>query len=50
MGRKLEMHNGRIYGADALPWCPECEHVAVPDDDGNCGDCGATIEYRSRED
>jgi uncharacterized paraquat-inducible protein A len=25
---------------ERLPWCPECEVIAVPTDEGECGSCG----------
>lgn len=31
---------------ESLPWCPDCAAFAVPTDDGECGTCGATVEYR----
>jgi len=45
--RELRMVNGQVTDAtDLLPWCPECESYAVPDADGNCGECGTAVVYR----
>jgi hypothetical protein len=33
---------------DRLPWCPDCEAIAVPED-GACGKCGTAVEYREGE-
>jgi predicted RNA-binding protein with PUA domain len=27
-----------------LPWCHECECYSVPDDSGECGECGSDVE------
>lgn len=58
------MHNGRVYAegeippsalehleadGETVPWCPECEHFAVPTDAGECGDCGTAVEYREAD-
>jgi len=43
--RELEMQNGRVVDADGqTPYCPECEHVAVPENE-TCQDCGAEVEW-----
>jgi hypothetical protein len=45
--RELEFHNGRIGEVpDVIPWCPSCDCYAVPNDAGQCGDCGASIKYK----
>lgn len=31
--------------SERVPWCPDCECFAVPDD-GACGDCGSSIVWR----
>jgi len=33
--------------SQTLPWCPDCEAFAVPNDDGACGVCGTRVVYRS---
>lgn len=38
--------DGRDAADDRLPWCPACKCLAVPDEDGHCGDCGTTVELR----
>lgn len=40
------MNQHRADGGETLPWCPDCECFAVPDDDGECGDCGSSVVYR----
>jgi len=34
---------------ERLPWCDHCEAFAVPTDDGECGDCGRAVTYRSEQ-
>ena len=29
---------------ERLPWCPDCECYAVPED-GDCGECGAEVTH-----
>ena len=41
-----DVGDDRGESTEKLPWCPECEAFAVPDEDGVCGDCEAAIEYR----
>jgi len=31
---------------ETLPWCENCEVIAVPTDAGECGECGTTVVYR----
>lgn len=31
---------------ERMPWCTECDCYAVPDENGECGDCGTEIVYR----
>jgi hypothetical protein len=34
---------------ERMPWCPECELIAVPDTGGVCGECGAAVVFREGE-
>jgi hypothetical protein len=36
-------------GGERVPWCPDCEAFAVPTGEGECGACGASVEYRGGE-
>lgn len=37
-------------GGERVPWCPDCEAFAVPTGEGECGDCGTSVEYRGGDD
>lgn len=38
-----------VESTEKLPWCPDCDVFAVPDDDGDCGECGTAVVYREVE-
>ncbi len=31
--------------SETLPWCESCEAYSVPVENGECGECGATVQY-----
>jgi len=31
---------------ERMPWCDDCNAIAVPTDDGVCGVCGAQVSMR----
>jgi len=34
---------------ESLPWCPECDVIANPTEDGECGECGEPVVFRRGE-
>lgn len=33
-------------GDERLPWCENCEAIAVPTEGGDCGECGGSVVFK----